>query len=646
MPERWEQELRRLRGLDAPDDLRARALEGPRGEPPRPPRERFVAAAVALAVFVGAGVLALRTFGPTGPVTDGPPDTGAPHAVIGLASGDAPRASLTYDGRSVDGVRTGYEWCDAEGSCGVGTADFAFYPPVNDFVVVPPSTPIEVRGDGTIERMRWSVVEPAEATGSGDASVEGPTAPGADGLYALEIDAVWEAGSATFFFGIQTLSSSSAAPDVLGVDCSVGIARLDTAVVRTQPDGLHVSFTNTAGYQAFRIVTPQGGPPDEISVGGALPEDGTRAWGIPPGRWAIGCGRETEPGDARPDASFATFELIDPDDHAAPELTCDGASTEDFTSTVPSSTSHAEAAGELVAGLADGDVLRGAGYGAGTFKLGPTYVVDRDGVAVARLVLNGDGPTFGGSLTACPDGGIHLSEAASVEPSPIVVTTPRPQDVVTSPVTIAGTADVFEAVVSIRIIDTIGNVVAETTTMATCGTGCRGDFSTEVAFAVAEEQPGEIVVYEVSAKDGRPINEVRIPVTLVPGDDIAAARAFLGPWTDEQGRPLPEDVLTVYLGAEHCSWGDIVFLRLASTARTTEEAPTYVRDTTGELAELSRGTWAVVDEPPSDAVPTGLSTGIWALSLDPTDPDAVFLVNASIGRVERWPALRSPVACD
>jgi len=87
---------------------------------------------------------------------------------------------------------------------------------------------------------------------------------------------------------------------------------------------------------------------------------------------------------------------------------------------------------------------------------------------------------------------------------------------VSSPVRISGNADVFEAVVSYRILDEHGNVVVEGTTMATCGSGCRGEFSTRVRFSVDHDQPGTIQVFEVSSKDGSDVNVVEIPVTLVP----------------------------------------------------------------------------------------------------------------------------------
>lgn len=113
---------------------------------------------------------------------------------------------------------------------------------------------------------------------------------------------------------------------------------------------------------------------------------------------------------------------------------------------------------------------------------------------------------------------------ASPEPSPqpktsndaITVESPAPGAAVTSPVTVAGNANVFEATVSIRILDSDGEILVETFTTATCGTGCRGTFTEDVSFDVDAEQAGTVMVFESSAEDGRPIHVVRIPVTLQP----------------------------------------------------------------------------------------------------------------------------------
>jgi hypothetical protein len=99
---------------------------------------------------------------------------------------------------------------------------------------------------------------------------------------------------------------------------------------------------------------------------------------------------------------------------------------------------------------------------------------------------------------------------------PIVVTSVAIGDRVSSPVTVAGTANTFEATVSMRILDAAGNPVATTFTTATCGSGCRGDYSTALSYRLGSEQRGTLQVYEVSAEDGSRIHVVEIPVTLAP----------------------------------------------------------------------------------------------------------------------------------
>lgn len=99
--------------------------------------------------------------------------------------------------------------------------------------------------------------------------------------------------------------------------------------------------------------------------------------------------------------------------------------------------------------------------------------------------------------------------------APIVVETPTAGQRVTSPVRISGTANVFEATVSIEIL--VGDETAAAAfTTATCGTGCRGTYSKNVAFQVPQETQGLIRVFESSAQDGSPLHVVSVPVVLVP----------------------------------------------------------------------------------------------------------------------------------
>lgn len=111
-----------------------------------------------------------------------------------------------------------------------------------------------------------------------------------------------------------------------------------------------------------------------------------------------------------------------------------------------------------------------------------------------------------------------VAPAREQEFEPIVVDAPTSGEAVSSPVTVSGTADVYEGTVSIRILDANGNVINETFTTATCGSGCRGDFSQDVTFEIDTQQSGTIEVYSESAETGDPMHLVEIPVTLVPSD--------------------------------------------------------------------------------------------------------------------------------
>ena len=99
---------------------------------------------------------------------------------------------------------------------------------------------------------------------------------------------------------------------------------------------------------------------------------------------------------------------------------------------------------------------------------------------------------------------------------PIVVSDPAMGERVSSPLTVQGTADVFEATVQMRLMDAEGRPLARAFTTATCGTGCRGDFSHELEFSVDREQHGVLEVWWDSPEDGARKDVVKIAVTLVP----------------------------------------------------------------------------------------------------------------------------------
>jgi hypothetical protein len=99
----------------------------------------------------------------------------------------------------------------------------------------------------------------------------------------------------------------------------------------------------------------------------------------------------------------------------------------------------------------------------------------------------------------------------------ILVRKPEIGERVSNPVTVSGSANVFEANVSVEIVDANGKVVGSTFTTATCGTGCRGTFSVSVPYEIAAATRGLVIVHDDDAAGtGTPPHEVRIPVVLTP----------------------------------------------------------------------------------------------------------------------------------
>ena len=99
----------------------------------------------------------------------------------------------------------------------------------------------------------------------------------------------------------------------------------------------------------------------------------------------------------------------------------------------------------------------------------------------------------------------------------ILVESPQIGEKIGNPVTVSGTANVFEANVTVEIVDANGKVVGSTFTTATCGTGCRGTFSVELPYEVSSATRGLIIVHDDDAAGtGSFPNEVRIPVVLTP----------------------------------------------------------------------------------------------------------------------------------
>ena len=95
----------------------------------------------------------------------------------------------------------------------------------------------------------------------------------------------------------------------------------------------------------------------------------------------------------------------------------------------------------------------------------------------------------------------------------IIVTEPDVNETILSPVLVAGKARVFEAALTVRVLAEDGTELARANIMASQGAPEFGDFSTRVTFKKpAGVSKGFVEAYSESAKDGSPINVVRVPV--------------------------------------------------------------------------------------------------------------------------------------
>lgn len=98
----------------------------------------------------------------------------------------------------------------------------------------------------------------------------------------------------------------------------------------------------------------------------------------------------------------------------------------------------------------------------------------------------------------------------------ILVESPAPGEHVTSPLRVQGTANTFEAAFFVRVLASDGTVLSEQPKMATSGTGTRGTFDAMISFTTSKPDPGTLVVFESSARDGSEVHVVKIPVMLTP----------------------------------------------------------------------------------------------------------------------------------
>lgn len=98
----------------------------------------------------------------------------------------------------------------------------------------------------------------------------------------------------------------------------------------------------------------------------------------------------------------------------------------------------------------------------------------------------------------------------------ILVARPAIGERLPTTVKVSGSADVFEAVVDMRLINAKGRLLARAHTLASCGTGCRGTYSATLRYHLLRAQAGTLVVFDTGGNVPHP-HIVRLPVRLSAG---------------------------------------------------------------------------------------------------------------------------------
>jgi len=110
-------------------------------------------------------------------------------------------------------------------------------------------------------------------------------------------------------------------------------------------------------------------------------------------------------------------------------------------------------------------------------------------------------------------GGVDRGAFTAVLPA-ILVESPTPGEAVTSPLTVSGLSNTFEATIQYNVTDGEGLIVAEG---FSTGGGTLGEwqpFELTVEFEPERPGVGAVILFEISAEDGSQVNLVEIPVQM------------------------------------------------------------------------------------------------------------------------------------
>ena len=205
----------------------------------------------------------------------------------------------------------------------------------------------------------------------------------------------------------------------------------------------------------------------------------------------------------------------------------DASATPALSSAIPSGTFISGVGVEDETGIVDvylsGEFGSGGGSASMIGRVGQVVysLTAIDGVTGVRFYVDDVLTTVFGGEGFVVDNPATREEFDDLLPA-ILIESPAFGAEVDNPLIASGTANVFEATVSVTLTDGDGLIIFEGFTTATCGTGCRGDWEIAIPYEVDALQMGSLIVWESSARDGSQTNVREHPVWLVPaGPDTA-----------------------------------------------------------------------------------------------------------------------------
>lgn len=135
-------------------------------------------------------------------------------------------------------------------------------------------------------------------------------------------------------------------------------------------------------------------------------------------------------------------------------------------------------------------------------------------IAIVMLFIarNFSNPTPYSTVSINPTASQSPTVISPASSQNIEVLSPRGGDTIKSGFAVKGNARVFEDVVSLRLSDSEGNVLVQTTTSANApDVGEFGPFEKVLNYQTSATE-GTLEVYQSSAKDGSEIDKVTIPL--------------------------------------------------------------------------------------------------------------------------------------